>query len=72
MAAEFLPMWAPDARAFKRATFMESTDDVKLLGTVKDGDAEEGEGVQHLATVWFNKGRIFSVHSGLEQVECRM
>lgn len=49
MAAEFVPMWAPDARAFKRATFMSSTDDVELLGTVKDGDSEEGEVVSHPA-----------------------
>jgi flagellar assembly protein FliH len=36
MSAEFLPLWAPDARAFKRATFMSSTDDVKLLGEVQE------------------------------------
>ncbi len=35
MSAEFLPLWAPDARAFKRATFMSSTDDVELLGEVQ-------------------------------------
>ena len=49
MAGEFLPMWAPDARAFKRATYMASTDDVELLGTVKDGDSEGGEVVEHPA-----------------------
>lgn len=49
MAGEFLPMWAPDARAFKRATYMASTDDVELLGTVKDGDSESGEVVEHPA-----------------------
>ena len=41
MASEFLPLWAPDARAFKRATYMASTDDVELLGTVRDDGVEE-------------------------------
>jgi len=36
MSAEFLPLWAPDARAFQRATFMDSTDDVELLGEVQE------------------------------------
>jgi len=35
-------MWAPDARAFKRATYMSSTDDVELLGKVK-GEGEDDE-----------------------------
>ena len=50
MAAEFLPMWAPDARAFQRATYMSSTDDVELLGTVKDGSSEEGDVLEHPAS----------------------
>ena len=64
MAAEFLPMWAPDARAFKRATYMASTDDVELLGTVKDGDSEEGEVVQHPAA---RSTTPFGKHSQSEQ-----
>ena len=47
MSSEFLPLWAPDARAFKRATYMASTDDVELLGTVRsemEEDGLEGEG----------------------------
>lgn len=39
MSAEFLPIWAPDARAFKRATFMASTDEMELLGEVQGEEA---------------------------------
>ena len=69
MAAEFLPMWAPDARAFKRATYMTSTDDVELLGTVKDGDSEGGEVVEHPAarsTTPFGKHRSKHEEHSLE------
>jgi flagellar biosynthesis/type III secretory pathway protein FliH len=42
MSAEFLPLWAPDARAFQRATYMSSTDDVELLGRVAgEEDSDE-------------------------------
>ena len=41
MSAEFLPLWAPDARAFQRATYMSSTDDVELLGQVAEEEGAE-------------------------------
>ena len=49
MSSDFLPMWAPDARAFKRATYMSSTDDVELLGKVR-GEGEEEEGKEGAGT----------------------